>query len=143
MNNIAQRLLSQVEDEGGKLVRVEYVVLQVSPRCVEDVILTFENTVVTVCAVSDDDSIKVVLKRFEAKSGYDIITVSDKEPWKGAIGQAIMYAWSMINITGLTDAIQIEFANSLDDKITTVQLFCVGSTLLLSKVESIEEPIVF
>jgi Family of unknown function (DUF6334) len=134
--------LSEMAYEAGCLKQVDYLLQEDS---LVAVILTFEYRIFTVLVIASDDTIELFSGACYPAVKYNLISVTEKEPWLRAIGKKIIWAWDLINQQGYADSIQFYFANVDSEKSSIfseedviIQLITVASSLKTYKLNQIK-----
>lgn len=122
--------LQTIVDDGSILTLVEtYRDDDLSGQCV-GVRISFSDDEIFIYAEGIDDTICVSPSFPAALSGESIRRESIPVEWESAIGQPILWAWTMTNTQGRVDGIQIEFG-TIDHPSITLQMVVRASTLVL------------
>jgi hypothetical protein len=111
-------------EESKKLTFVEY---EQSDRLIWRVRLYFEESDTVVLGVGEDADELTIPDNSSPRD--EVVNVSDMEPWKSAIGKPLFAVWTMTNLSGGKDGIQLKFAENVRDVDVIVQLQGIGSTI--------------
>jgi hypothetical protein len=115
-------LLGGVVESFGAMRRV--LVDDVSPAMLSTVQIIFDNGVLTVWAIDEDDSIGISVDR---AYDSDLHEVSRDMPWSVLVGGDLLWIWTMTNHQGYVDGIQ--FASRVRGADVSLQLIVMASSL--------------
>ena len=105
------------------------------PNEVVGFVLSFQNLELSIIA-TEDDTVELTQGTVGTDPDHSL-HVSDEVPWSQAIGKPLRWGWLMTNQQGYQDAVQFEFARSVAEPATIIQLVAIGSSLkVLSVIES-------
>lgn len=126
-------LLQEIAYEYGKLVQItggrDEVLVPQRPVVFDQVVLSFEQGVVTIVAQGDDDTVEVRQGLGTAVHRY---VLTDTEPLSRFVGHGAQWVWLLRNQQGYQDGFQIEFKSEGD--YLAVQLICEASMLRIAVV---------
>ena len=134
-------LLSRVVNEFGDLVAVlgarSEPAIPAQPTVFEQYSFRFDRGTLTVAADGSDDSVRLIEGETTLPHRAPLTLV---EPWSGAVGRGVLWAWLLTNQSGFVDGFQIEFGwgSGTPNGNLGIQLVCEASALTAAMVRELD-----
>ncbi len=84
--------------------------------------------------VNEDDSLQLSFESSDKGLLKKEVNMAEDTVWLGAANKPIRWGWKMVNSSGFTDGIQLEFAESVSELSFTLQFIAVASRIQIYEV---------
>ncbi len=110
-------------DKAEKLVSVRYSVFDAGSDgkdWIEAVEMRFEDTVATIYAEPEFDTLRLELGEMKVGSDCYVKTATSFNPWRSVLGRTLSWMWLLKNQQGYEDGFRLEFSTTEMDKTSRI-----------------------